>query len=44
MRGRLYGLLVLLGDRLPGDQTSLLHYFVEVGEYDALPSRRGGTR
>jgi hypothetical protein len=33
LAGRLYGLLIGLGDRLKGKQAQLLHHFIEVGEY-----------
>lgn len=33
LAGRLYGLLIIFDDRLPGDQARLLHRFIEVGEY-----------
>jgi hypothetical protein len=31
---RLYGLLIMLEDRLGRQQAQLLHHFIEVGEYD----------
>ncbi len=31
--GRLYGLLMVLEDRLRGAQAGLLHHFIQVGEY-----------
>jgi hypothetical protein len=31
--GRLYGLLILLEDRLGSKQAELFHEFIEVGEY-----------
>jgi hypothetical protein len=33
LAGRLYGLLIGLGDRLQGEQARLLHHFIDVGEY-----------
>ena len=33
LAGRLYGLLIMLEDRLGGEQARLLHHFIEVGEY-----------
>jgi hypothetical protein len=33
LAGRLYGLLIMLEDRLDGEQVQLLHHFIEVGEY-----------
>src|SRR6266700_623495 len=33
LAGRLYGLLIMFDDRLPGEQARLLHRFIEVGEY-----------
>ncbi len=33
LAGRLYGVLIRVEDRLGGEQTQLLHYFTEVGEY-----------
>jgi hypothetical protein len=33
LAGRLYGLLIMLEDRLGGQQAQLLHHFIEVGEY-----------
>ena len=33
LAGRLYGLLIVLEDRLGGEQAQLLHHFIEVGEY-----------
>jgi hypothetical protein len=33
LAGRLYGLLIGLGDRLNGEQARLLHHFIDVGEY-----------
>jgi hypothetical protein len=33
LAGRLYGLLITLEDRLGGEQTQLLHHFIQVGEY-----------
>ena len=33
LAGRLYGLVIRLGDRLPADQVQWLHHVTEVGEY-----------
>ena len=33
LAGRLYGLLIMLEDRLGGEQSQLLYHFIEVGEY-----------
>jgi hypothetical protein len=33
LAGRLYGLLILLEDRLGSEQAQLFHHFIEVGEY-----------
>jgi hypothetical protein len=33
LAGRLYGLLIGMGDRLKGEQAQLLHHFIDVGEY-----------
>jgi hypothetical protein len=33
LAGRLYGLLIMFDDRLPGERAGLLHRFIEVGEY-----------
>ena len=33
LAGRLYGLLIVLEDRLGGEQAQLLRHFIEVGEY-----------
>ena len=33
LAGRLYGLLIMLDDRLDKEQAQLLHHFIEVGEY-----------
>jgi hypothetical protein len=33
LAGRLYGLLIMLEDRLGSEQTRLFHHFIEVGEY-----------
>ena len=33
LAGRLYGLVIRLGDRLSGDQAQWLHHVTEVGEY-----------
>src|SRR5271166_3263020 len=33
LAGRLYGLLIVLEDRLGGEQAQLLHHFIEVSEY-----------
>jgi hypothetical protein len=33
LAGRLYGLLIVLEDRLDGEQAWLFHHFIEVGEY-----------
>jgi hypothetical protein len=33
LAGRLYGLLIMLEDRLGGEQAQLLYHFIEVGEY-----------
>jgi hypothetical protein len=33
LAGRLYGLLIGMGDRLRGEQAQLLHHFIDVGEY-----------
>jgi hypothetical protein len=34
LAGRLYGLMIIISDRLPADQAEWLHHVVEVGEYD----------
>ena len=33
LAGRLYGLVIVLEDRLGAGQAQLLHHFIEVGEY-----------
>jgi hypothetical protein len=33
LAGLLYGLLIMLEDRLGGEQAQLFHHFIEVGEY-----------
>ena len=33
LAGRLYGLLIMLEDRLGGEQVQPLHHFIEAGEY-----------
>jgi hypothetical protein len=33
LAGRLYGLVIMLEDRLGGKQAQLFHHFIEVGEY-----------
>jgi hypothetical protein len=33
LAGRVYGLLIILEDRLDGEQAQLCHHFIEVGEY-----------
>ena len=33
LAGRLYGLVIMLEDRLGGEQAQLFHHFIEVGEY-----------
>jgi hypothetical protein len=33
LAGRLYGLLIMLEDRLGGEQAQVCHHFIEVGEY-----------
>lgn len=33
LAGQLYGLLIMLEDRLGNEQAGLLHHFIEVGEY-----------
>lgn len=33
LRGRLFAVLVWLDDRLPADQATLIHEFVDVGEW-----------
>ncbi len=33
LAGRLYGLVIRLGDRLPADDARWLHHVTEVGEY-----------
>ena len=33
LAGRLYGLLIMLDDRLDKEQAQLLHHFIEVSEY-----------
>jgi hypothetical protein len=33
LAGRLYGLVIVLEDRLSGEQAQLFHHFIEVGEY-----------
>jgi len=43
LAGRLYGLLVVLDDRIGRDQASLLHDFIEVGEYDLALEQIAGT-
>ena len=45
LAGRLYGLLILLEDRLGSDQAELFHEFIEVGEYGlTLEENRRRTR
>ncbi len=34
LAGRLYGLLIGMGDRLRCEQAQLLHHFIDIGEYD----------
>ena len=33
LAGRLYGLVIRLGDRMSGDEAQWLHHVIEVGEY-----------
>ena len=45
LAGRLYGLLILLEDRLGSDQAELFREFIEVGEYGVtLEENRRRTR
>jgi hypothetical protein len=45
LAGRLYGLLILLEDRLGSDQAELFREFIEVGEYGlTLVENRRRTR
>jgi hypothetical protein len=43
LAGRLYGLLIGLGDRLQGEQAQLLHHFIDVGEYELALEEIAGT-
>jgi len=43
LAGRLYGLLIGLGDRLEGEQARLLHHFIDVGEYGLALEEIAGT-
>ena len=43
LAGRLYGLLIGLDDRIGRDQASLLHHFIEVGEYGLALEDIAGT-
>ncbi len=33
LAGRLYGLVIILADRLAGEQAQLFHHYIEAGEY-----------
>ena len=43
LAGRLYGLLIVLEDRLGGEQARLPHHFIEVGEYGLAPEEIDGA-
>jgi hypothetical protein len=43
LAGRLYGLLILLEDRLGAEQTRLLYHFVEVEEYGLALKETAGA-
>jgi hypothetical protein len=43
LAGRLYGLLIGMGDRLEGEQAQLLHRFIDVGEYQLALEEIAGT-
>ena len=43
LAGRLYGLLILLEDRLGAEQTRLLYHFVKVGEYGLALEETAGA-
>ena len=43
LAGRLYGLLIGLDDRIGSDQASLLHHFIDVGEYGLALEEIAGT-
>lgn len=43
LAGRLYGLLVVLDDRIGSEHAQLLHHFIEVGEYGLALEEIAGT-